>query len=528
MKKTMTIISLLAITVSLFAKQYPDSVRQASAEEPNIAYGWNFEFAGGVAAGSYLYRQLFAPAPAGDRHVTNKVHFPSWHAAFGLSYYFVPWMGIGTGVQFSSYVNNAAVDKPWITPSRKDAFGDDYTLTSTPQSTSEFQEIQMLEIPLALKFRARPGVVGFTGTAGVKIGLPMNARYNTSANAAIRNSVHYPLYDLTLRNVPTVIEDRTIPVQQGNYATTMFNKLNYAAYAEIGMLIRLHQRVELAIAAYANYYFTDVLATHSTTALGFADGRSLGEYPAAYTEAYNGVLRTNEVQTLHPWSAGLKIGLQINANRTKAQREYDREQRRLRKLAKQQEAADTIPAVIEPIEADTLPEDSVEQITIAELTDPRERAILQIMQIAEEYGINICEEICVPVPVFTHDTIYINCEESEKATAAKKLATVIYFHLDKSTPILQPKNVLSPIAKELRHYPDQKVEISGYACRLGRPAYNRRLALRRAKAVAAKLRAMGVKEDQMIISSHGATESYKNKQKHPLSKDRKVMIFWAE
>ena len=134
----------------------------------------------------------------------------------------------------------------------------------------------------------------------------------------------------------------------------------------------------------------------------------------------------------------------------------------------------------------------------------------------------------MPVPVFTHDTIYINCEESEKATAAKKLATVIYFHLDKSTPILQPKNVLSPIAKELRHYPDQKVEISGYACRLGRPAYNRRLALRRAKAVAAKLRAMGVKEDQMIISSHGATESYKNKQKHPLSKDRKVMIFWAE
>ena len=533
MKKTMTIICLLAMTVSVLAKQYPDSVRQASAEEPNIAYGWNFEFAGGVAAGSYTYRQLFAPEPAGDRHVTNKVHFPSWNAAFGLSYYFVPWMGIGTGVQFSSYVNNAAVDKPWVTPVRKDAFGDDYTLTATPQNLSEYQEIYMLEIPLALKFRYRPGVVGLTATAGAKIGLPMNARYNTSANASIRNAVHYPLYDLTIRDVPTVVESRDIPVRQGNYGLTMFNQLNYAAYAELGMLIRLHQRVELAIAAYANYYFTDVLATHSTTGLGFSDGQSIGEYPAAYTETYNGVLRTNEVQTLHPWSAGLKIGIQINANRTKAQRDYDREQRRLRKLAKDSvPTEDTIPAIVEPVPADTVAEEeTVEEIIEAEITDPRERAILQIMQIAEENGINICEEICVPIPVFVHDTIYVNCEEADpavKAAAAKKLAAVVYFHLDKSVPILQPKNVLTAIAKELRHYPDQKVEISGYACRLGKPAYNRRLALRRAKAVAAKLRSMGVREDQMIITSHGATDSYKNTQKHPLSKDRRVEIYWAE
>ena len=36
--KTMIIATMLLTAVSLSAKQYPDSVRQASAEEPNIAY----------------------------------------------------------------------------------------------------------------------------------------------------------------------------------------------------------------------------------------------------------------------------------------------------------------------------------------------------------------------------------------------------------------------------------------------------------------------------------------------------------
>ena len=52
--KTMIIATMLLTAVSLSAKQYPDSVRQASAEEPNIAYGWNFEFEGGLGVGTRL------------------------------------------------------------------------------------------------------------------------------------------------------------------------------------------------------------------------------------------------------------------------------------------------------------------------------------------------------------------------------------------------------------------------------------------------------------------------------------------
>ena len=87
--KTMIIATMLLTAVSLSAKQYPDSVRQASAEEPNIAYGWNFEFEGGLGVGSYLFDQLGSSYSA--PHTQNKIKFPAWHAGIGINYYFVPW-----------------------------------------------------------------------------------------------------------------------------------------------------------------------------------------------------------------------------------------------------------------------------------------------------------------------------------------------------------------------------------------------------------------------------------------------------
>ena len=523
MKKSIVLASLLVVAVSLHATQYPDSVRQASAEEPNIAYGWNFEFGGGAGVGSYTYQQLFAKFSS--PHVTNMVHYPTWHGAFGLSYYFVPWMGIGTGVQFSAYVNNAAVNKPWVLTA-KDPFNDEYVMTSTPSQLSEYQNIYMLEVPIAFKFRYRPGVVGLTATAGMKLGLPMKCSYQLSPNGVMNNSVYYQKYDLTIRDVPTVVENLSIPSSQGTLAPSAFKSINYAAYAELGMLIRLHQRVELAIAAYATYYVNDVMASHPQTNLGFADGRTAGEYPLPYTEAYNGVLRTNEVETLHPWSAGLKIGIQINANRTKAQRDYDREQRRLRKLEKARQ--DSLDALV----PDTLP--TVEETIQEELTadtveagDSVEMAIRQIMDIAERYGINLCEDICAPIPVFVHDTIYVpsKMKDSVAAVLDEELQrAVIYFDLDKAIPILQPTDILVRIAEVLKRHPNQKIHVNGHACRLGKPGYNKRLAMRRAKAVAAQLRELGVRDDQMIIASLGSEVPYRYNGKHQLSKDRRVEI----
>ena len=542
MKKLFLTLSLIAVAVSLSASQYPDSVQQAGKEEPNIAYGWNFEFAGGLGVGSYTYQQIGAAFTNADRHVTNKVHFPSWNAAFGLSYYFVPWMGLGTGVQFSDYTNKAAVTEPWQTPSSpmlRDPFNDAYQLTSTPDNVYENQHLYMLEVPIALKFRARPGVVGFTATAGMKLGFPMANKYQLNDKGAMQNSVYYPLYDLTIQDVPTVVENIPITGASGSYESYRWKKINYAAYAEIGMLVRVHQRVELAITAFANYYINDVMDVHATTPLAFANyGTSTGEYKVPYTTSYNGILRTNEAESVHPWNVGLKLGVQINANRTKAQRDYDREQRRKRReqqaLEQEQTQVEEVEELIPvtdtiPVLSDTLPEIAEDTLPDIILPDPREEAIRRILEIADANDIDLCATFCQ-----IHDTIYLYRDPEptpviQDDTIAMQLddmlsEAVIFFDLDKAIPILEPADILVRIAEVLKRHPNQKIHVNGHACKLGKPDYNQRLAMRRAKAVAEQLKSLGVHEDQIMTASLGADMPYRYNGHHQLSKDRRVEI----
>lgn len=542
MKKTFILTAILAVATSLFAQHYPDSIQQKSAEEPNIAYGWNFEFGGGIGVSSYAFKQLGSGFVS--PYTTNKINFPAGNAAFGINYYFVPWMGIGTGLEFGVYTNRTAVTKPW-TETTYDKYGPQawnlYTITSTPTNLNEFQTLYMLEVPLMLKFRYRPGVVGMSAGLGVKLGFPMYNDFRLANNGEFVNEVYYDFFDLRMRDVPGVVENVAIPGATGNLASSQFNLLNYAAHVELGMLIRLHQRVELGITAYGTYYINDVMTSHGTKALGFYNGTKAGEYPMPYTTAYSGVLETNEVESLHPWSAGIKLTVQVNANRTKAQREFDKEQRRLRKalrdslaqLEREQSVSiieyerDTTTYVKEEEKIEETQEEVVEEAE--EEIDPRAEAIERIRQIAEEYGIDVCQAFCE-----IRDTVYLYRDPEPEPViredpVAKQLddllkKAVIFFDLDKAIPILEPEDILIQIAEVLRNHPDQKIHVNGHACKLGKPDYNKRLALRRAKAVAAQLRELGVRDDQMIIASLGDDIPYRYQGQHQLSKDRRVEI----
>lgn len=528
MKKTIFIASILLVAVSLSAKQYPDSIQQASQEEPNIAYGWNFEFGGGLGVGGYRFSQL--GSKFASPYTTNKLGFPAGNAIVGINYYFVPWMGIGTGVEFSTYANRTAVTKPW-TETTYDQYGTDpwcqYTITSTPHAINEYQDLYMLEVPVALKFRYRPGVVGMTASLGVKLGFPMYNNYKLANGGSFDNEVYYQYFDLTMNDVPEVVEDVTVNPSSGMLPMSSFKKLNYAVSLELGMLIRVHQRVELAISAFGTYYINDVLDTHGTKALGFSDlTTDAGKYPMPYTTTYNGVLRTNEVESLHPWAAGLKFTVQVNANRTKAQREYDKEQKRLRKQQKEAEQEKHSSSTVVVVE--DVPTEEVEEIPEEIVLDPREEVIRRILELADSAGIDLCETFC-----YIHDTIYIGDVEPtpviREDPVAKQLddmlaKAVIFFDLDKAIPILEPEDILIRIAEILRNHPDQKIHVNGHACKLGKPDYNKRLALRRAKAVAKELEELGVRDDQMIIASLGDDVPYRYNGHHQLSKDRRVEI----
>jgi len=539
MKKCISIIAILLVSITSFAVDYPDSVLTASKDEYRIEKGLNFDITFGAGAGRYEFSQAWVKFSS--PHSTNVLSLPTWTGGVGINGYFVPWMGIGAGIQFSTYSNKTKIGNPW-TVTGKDRYGDDYTLISTSSDLVEQQGIYMLEVPVTLRFRAIKRNVGFHAALGAKVGLPIYDNYRMS-KGSLHNEVSYEHWAWPYSNVPGVIEDGAInPVSQNfSIGNTRLNLLNYAAYAEIGMLFRLQQRLDLLVALSGTYYFSDVLAQKSTTPLGFNDAWVKGEYDSPFTSEYKGVLVTNEVQELHPWSVALKIGLSINAGKTQAQRAYlkkkreeERAAREAARLAKQQRDTVVVEKEVKPT-----PEELQRQ--------RQEQARKQIMAIAKESGLDLQDMFCPPLPVLTevHDTLYLTLHDTirvvdtvvveqqverpvetavTRALDAALQTAIIWFRLDDATPILQPDDILEQIAAILKQHPEQKIQVNGHACELGRSAYNQRLALKRAKAVANQLRKLGVKDEQMIVRSLGEKEPFRYNSKHQLHYDRRVEI----
>lgn len=539
MKKIFAILTLVSLTVSLQASHYPDSVQQASKEQERIRKGWNFEFAGGVALSQLAY-QHWGQASAND-HIKNGLGFPSWNANIGISYYFLPWFGFGTGVHFSTYQSNATISESWKYD-LTDRYGDRYTQTLTPEGLKEKQEVYFVEIPLALKFRAMPEGkrVGFIGTVGAKLGLPIMNSYGLSETATLTNTVYYPTYDLTLNgDIPTVLENGTIAPYSQSIPTTKIAKLNFAGYAEMGVLFQVHQRVDIGLSLFANYYVNDLVPSVGRIPLGFKNVLPEGKYESTplHENPYSSILNTTAVSSVHPWNAGLKVSLQINASRTDAQLEYDR-RKKDKKPKKEKEEKVTID------EGEVAIEEPVDEIDSAALwREHCEENKRMILYLANECGFNLADLIGDGHPsetrierIYIHDTVYVErvveriVENTDTKSAAQLLddelmKAVIFFDFDKSVPKLEPADILVRIAAILKEHPTQKIYVNGHACQLGSDNYNMRLAMRRAKAVAAELKRLGVKDEQMIIQSKGSKEAFRyNGMEHQLSKDRRVEI----
>lgn len=517
MKKMLMIVGLLSV-VSLNAAHYPDSIRQASDAEMRIQTGVVFEIGGSVGLGGFTFGE-------NSTYTTNTFYFPAWNAGVMMDWYFLPWMGIGVGAEFSQVNNKTQFDKAWEFH-RLDYQGHAYDLTGRPHQLYEQQTLTTVELPLMLQFRYIPSKVGFFGRAGVKFGLPMRTTWSLKDGGYFDKQVYYPHWDLTLNPILNVLEKREVAGQSGRLDRSQLADVTYSGYLELGALFRLSQRVDLSLALFGQYTFTDVLDPSLTKGkIGFGDAKE-DLYPMPFAADYQGVLHTNETSYLRPWMAGLRVAFHFNTGRTQAQKQYDREQRAARRAARQaaKEASLWTPEPVVPV----VPTD-LEEIVEPELS-PRDSALQAIRELAARYAIDLCEGCCpvVSPEVHTqvvHDTIYAQREDTIVRSLDDMLkAAVIFFNFDSYSPKIEPADLLVRIADILRRYPDQRIEISGHASPEGKAEYNRKLALRRAHAVADQLRQLGVQDSQMQVNAYGADQPYRYNGQHQVSKDRRVEI----
>ncbi|MBQ9296866.1 MAG: OmpA family protein [Paludibacteraceae bacterium] len=407
----------------------------------------------------------------------------SFSVGAGYTWFFVPYMGLQTGISLTRVGGTARLTEPMEWTGLTDYQGETYTHRTTFDNWRERQQSYLFQVPIGLRFRYRKEQdqrAGLHAAFGFNLAVPVVSNYKNTSGS-LTHTGWYEQWHLMVHDLPGRFETETVTTPQEESIAKKLHPVNVQAYAELGTTIRLNERAELLVAAYAQYMLNDFSAVNrdERTALGFANGRN--NY--TFMPEYRGLVGTDHVGAIHPWVAGVKLGVSIWPGVTERQKK-----RQLKRLIKQ----------------------------FPELTPVQQ----------------VHDTVIIHDTIILHDTVRITQVMTKEAmhTEAVKQAdsllsqAVIWFHFDQYDPIVEPEWILDSVAAMMNRYPDLKLHINGHACVIGTDAYNQKLALRRAQAVAAILRRKGIPSGRMKVRSYGATHPYRYNAEHQLSKDRRVEV----
>ncbi len=537
MKRLIVCISALLLTSAVVLSQETSDAQPTSAPLPfafNTGHYLWFNIGGGLG-------QIGYDVMGGN----TTFYMPSATAGINYTYYFLPWFGLGTGVDIAYYSSQANLTRQMEWEGVTDSEGDSYTHRVDFQNWRERQDELMLEIPLMLSFRTTPKKGSFYFNIGAKAGIPVYANYVHDRGNLI-HSGYYKKWDVVLSGLEGRFETEELQRSQEGSIYNKLQKINAACFGELGATIKMDETTDFTLGIYANYYITNHSAVKEGTGtdLGFRNP----EHHTEFMNEYAGLVGTKHIGAMHPWSAGIKIGIQTHIITLKERREARAKQLA---LEQQQQALwssmhkDTVYIHDTLLVTDTLFVRDTLYMTVHDtiVNAEAKRDTTWIIRI---------DTIC-PDP--QHPGKFINITEdrlrredealyekqqregvkpvvvTEKGKrGAKKLdgkltPSVIWFHFDDYKPILEPFDVIDTVAQALKNNPDMHVYVNGHACKIGSDSYNQRLAMRRANAVARLLRLKGVPAKQITVRSLGANEPYRyNGERHQYSKDRRVEI----
>lgn len=382
------------------------------------------------------------------------------------AYFFHQNVGVGVGAWLSNYTSHGYLSGDFAYPGQYDS--DDLGGTATPElythhaTVSDWHERQTIHtvgIPVSLQMQAwgKRGKAGFFAALGVAPAFSVKSDYRI-LSGAIEHWGEYPNLNAEIHNM---YEFRTINYA-GRTAKQSVKTFTATALLDLGLLVRLSAQVDLLIGLYGHYTFLD-MQNGSLTDLGWKDQ----SFPKLDVPEYNGILASNALDggALHPWQAGLKIGVHWHSL------EKPRQQINLYN--------DTTLQMVERLDSTW-----VTRIDTLQRTQIRSREMVQ--------------------------------------RTIDKLNR-IYFDLNSAELTDDSKQALDEIATYLRKMPN-KVILGGHASKEGSKKRNERLAKDRAQAVKNYLVSQGVSAKRLIVKDYGATVSSAINLHADLSLDRRVEI----
>jgi outer membrane protein OmpA-like peptidoglycan-associated protein len=141
------------------------------------------------------------------------------------------------------------------------------------------------------------------------------------------------------------------------------------------------------------------------------------------------------------------------------------------------------------------------------------------------------QAVAIPSPTTAPTDIKLSDADIQKGWGAAisnhppaPVTSILYFVLD--TPNLTPESraELPKVLEVIKNRPAPEVSVIGYTDKSGEKDYNYQLGLRRAKAVAKEIEAIGVPEGQVTVDSYGSANPLIETKKQYEPRNRRVEI----
>lgn len=382
-------------------------------------------------------------------------------------YYFTPNWGVGAGVGFANYGSTGTLNTTTVfTPNRLDSENEDYEHRVVTHDWQEAQRAYMVDVPIMVQctypipsVRMKSGPLKIYADLGADLGFTIAASRRLKGGS-IDHTGWYKPWKLELEDIPNhdFYSEQASDFETGSKPL----KLRLPAVgimADFGFAIPLMEHLDLLVGVYANYTANDLCSARQD--IGWQQPAATGYRAHDFMNTYDGLIGTQYAASVHPWQAGVRVGINFNTATKRCTKQPD-------PLFKRINICDTTTALQERVE-----------------TTRKAVVVQKIKKMLDK--------------------------------------SVIWFDLNSSEPKLKPADILVKVAEVLKENPTQKILVTGHASRDGDKERNQRLSEARAQAVVDILLQLGVPADQMESRGEGVERDY-IQGSHDISLDRRVEI----
>jgi hypothetical protein len=226
------------------------------------------------------------------------------HIGVGYNFFFIPTLGLGTGVEFAIHNASFTMENTSIRYMTTDLENSAFEFRSKISDYKERQNLMMLQIPLMLQFQTG-AKHKFYAAAGGKIGIPLRVKYNSSTTT-IENSGYYEEEDYEY-TTQTFMGFGKFKGSSGNLSF----KMPFFASVEAGAKIMMSEGYFLNLGVYADYGLNNIIKQPAQP-LSFSeynpkrpsDFKTNSIIESQHTQGNTPQLFTNKVT---PLAVGIKI-----------------------------------------------------------------------------------------------------------------------------------------------------------------------------------------------------------------------------